>query len=371
MQGAGTQWHSNGCVEYAGEFYWGFPVGGECCVYWENGCIRYKGPIGKIDLEAWGRDPSTVGGVYGGYGASWHKNGNLEFEGEFVGGVPHGEGCTVYHDNGKIKYRGGIEGGRYEGQGSLYNRRGVKEYGGEFSYGAPIVVKSKGPKPRPEPSYESRQTDNRGGLRSSSISTVEKLATVSKETTSKGRTTVVVQKSNYTTKIQDFSSREEPAPQAAKMPKKNRFIPEFDFTEPDDDSTFYKTKIRFDLPRERKISEERNTDKISGYESGLISNYPGSVDKRDATRRSPSKDNFASIDVGVKSVDKFSFTKVPEFSVQEQNLDKPLATAKGGPAGKPIPGKNPNNAGRQYASVKAVAGKLAQASQTRSVQARK
>jgi hypothetical protein len=257
--------------------------------------------------------------LYAGYGASWHNNGNLEFEGEFVGGVPHGEQCTIYHDNGKLKYRGGIEYGVYEGQGSLYNRRGIKEYGGEFSHGAPLVVKSKGPKPRPKPSYESRQTDNRVGLRSSSISTVEKLATVSKESTSKGRTTVVVQKSNYTTNIQDFSSREEPAPQADKMPKKNRFVPEFDFTEPADDSTFYKTKIRFDLPRERKITEERRDDRISNYESGLISNYPGTVEKRDATRRSPNKDNFASIDVRVKNVDKFSFSKVTEFSVQEQN----------------------------------------------------
>jgi hypothetical protein len=247
----------------------------------------------------------------------------LEFEGEFRDGVPHGEECTIYHDNGKLKYRGGVEEGVYEGQGSLYNRRGIMEYGGEFSQGAPLDVKSRQPKPKPEPSYESRQTDIRGALRSSSISSVEKFRTVSKEFTPKGRTTVVVEKSNYTTKIQDFTTSEEPAPQAAKMPKKNRIVPEFDFTEPDDDSTFYKTKIRFDLPRERKVSVERSTDRISKYESGLISNYPGTGNKRDAIRGSNSKDNFASIDTSGKSVGKFSYPKVPEFSVQEQNMDKP------------------------------------------------
>jgi antitoxin component YwqK of YwqJK toxin-antitoxin module len=131
ISGHGELYHPNGCAKHIGWFHNGFPYGPDCELFWDNGNSLYQGPIPKSEDQ---NEP----GRYEGYGHLYHKNGNLEFEGNFMRGGPDGDQCLTYYDTGQVKYRGKCIAGIYEGFGCLWNKRGYVEYKGFFKDGKPF-----------------------------------------------------------------------------------------------------------------------------------------------------------------------------------------------------------------------------------------
>lgn len=68
----------------------------------------------------------------------YHKNGNLEYEGNFEEGGPDGKDCCIYFENGKTKYRGSCVKGKFEGYGMLSDKNGKAEYKGWFLGGKAV-----------------------------------------------------------------------------------------------------------------------------------------------------------------------------------------------------------------------------------------
>ena len=66
----------------------------------------------------------------------YYKNGQLRYEGEWLGGKPHGHG-KYYDEKGQLRYEGECQDGKPHGHGKEYDENGQLLYEGEWKDGKP------------------------------------------------------------------------------------------------------------------------------------------------------------------------------------------------------------------------------------------
>lgn len=118
LQGIGKQYDTNGVLTYDGEFLDGKRGGyGE---EYENGELIYRGEFAY--------------NVYEGQGEQYSE-GRLTRSGTYVNGKLDGSDCCTYYPNGIISYRGAFTANEQTGEGIAYSENGVQSYAGEFQRG--------------------------------------------------------------------------------------------------------------------------------------------------------------------------------------------------------------------------------------------
>ena len=83
-----------------------------------NGKLKYKGNI--------------INNEYHGQGILYHYNGILLYKGQFENGEPDGEDCDIFYFNSNLKYKGAVNKGVYNGYGELYHDNGCLKFKGNF-----------------------------------------------------------------------------------------------------------------------------------------------------------------------------------------------------------------------------------------------
>ena len=97
----------------------------------KNGKGKEYNSEGKIEYEG-----EFLNGKRNGKGKEYFL-GKLSYEGEYLNGKKHGEG-REYHLNGiTLSYKSGFFKGYRNGYGTIYNRKGIIKFKGEFSFGKP------------------------------------------------------------------------------------------------------------------------------------------------------------------------------------------------------------------------------------------
>jgi len=172
---------------YEGDFSEGGPHGEQCVLYHEDGSLKYVG----------GMENS----YYSGYGKGFYDNGEVFLEGTFKRGKLHGDKCKIYKDNTQLIFQGGMINGIPNGHCKEYNEKGKVITMGNFINGKLVtnnaMLKTK------------KQFEN---VRHMSISdTRRKLSQSSNKITNHGRST---SKFNNNDSVVKSTSREEKAPNA-------------------------------------------------------------------------------------------------------------------------------------------------------------
>lgn len=118
LQGSGKQYDTNGVLTYDGEFVDGKRSGyGE---EYENGELIYRGEFAY--------------NVYEGKGEQFSE-GRLIRSGTYINGRLDGSDCCLYYPNGLVSYRGAFTANEQTGEGIAYSETGVQSYAGEFQRG--------------------------------------------------------------------------------------------------------------------------------------------------------------------------------------------------------------------------------------------
>ena len=118
LQGSGKQYDTNGVLTYDGEFVDGKRSGsGE---EYENGELIYRGEFAYNAYEGKGEQ---------------YSEGVLICSGTYQNGKLDGGDCCLYYPNGRISYRGAFTAGEQTGEGIAYAESGVQSYAGEFQRG--------------------------------------------------------------------------------------------------------------------------------------------------------------------------------------------------------------------------------------------
>ncbi len=121
-----STYFDEGYCLYEGEFL-NDEFHGKGIYYYSDGLIAFEGDFINGKINGFGIDYDKF---------SWNKTGKY-YEGQFLNGQWHGRGILYFSESGKINYEGNFSNNQFNGYGVLYKESGDIEYQGEFLDGVP------------------------------------------------------------------------------------------------------------------------------------------------------------------------------------------------------------------------------------------
>lgn len=134
----GQYYFETGVLMYKGPIIDESFTGENVTLYTESGSVKYEGPMesneqhgasGKLYFsETSDNGPILkyeggfkMGFFHGDDVSMYHETGKIAFKGNYVDGKQNGENCLVYDDQGQVLYEGGMEADMRSGEGKAFN----------------------------------------------------------------------------------------------------------------------------------------------------------------------------------------------------------------------------------------------------------